>query len=563
MAQEKPVRLTRLTTGVPGLDDVLGGGIPEYSFNIIAGEPGSGKTTLVHQLLFANATVDRPALYFTALGEPPIKMLRYQQQLGFFDVSKVGSAIRFVDLAAEVQRGDLDGLLAGVIKVVNDASPAIVVVDSFRSVIPSPSAERGYDVKAFLQQLAMHLTSWQATTFLLGEYSEEDVQANPVFTVCDGLIWMFQSRDRNSVVRRLQIKKMRGAAPTPGIHTFRISDDGIRVFPRAMRRPVHDRRPYSVARLSTGIPTLDEMLRGGIPCGDSTLVAGPTGVGKTLLGTQFIAEGLKRGEPGVIAVFEEHPDDYIQRAKELGFDLTSAIDSGKLKLVYLHPLDLSVDETLLNLREAIDANDARRFVIDSLTGFELALAPNFREDFRDALYRMVGALTSERVTTLMIVEVTEHFHELSFSPHAISFLTENIVLLRYVEIDGLLEKVVAVVKMRRSEHSRELRGYEITNRGLVVTARLREYEGVLTGAATPRSDILRLEAAELTAEDARILAAMTKLGPAGAEAIAGELGITVVELAPALRRLVVLAYAVASMEGEVVTYRPVGSLPAT
>jgi circadian clock protein KaiC len=292
------------------------------------------------------------------------------------------------------------------------------------------------------------------------------------------------------------------------------------------------------------------------------LVAGPTGVGKTLVGTHFIAEGLSRGESGVIAVFEEHPDDYLQRAKELGFDLEAAVARDQLRLVYLRPLDLSVDETLLNLREAIDAIDARRFVIDSLTGFELAMAPHFREDFRDALYRMVGALTGARVTTLMIVEVTEHFHELSFSPHSISFLTENIILLRYVEIDGLLQKVVAVVKMRRSSHTRELRAYDITDRGLVVTEHLRQYQGLLTGAARPRSDVLRFEAAELTPEDARILAALSKLGPATAEQLAATTGAPVAELMPVLRRLVVLAYVLVSLEGDVATYHPIAASAA-
>jgi len=486
MAHEKPVGLTRLTTGVPGLDDVLGGGIPEYSFNIIAGEPGSGKTTLVHQLLFANATIDRPALYFTALGEPPLKMLRYQQQLAFFDVAKVGSAIRFVDLAAEVQRGDLDGLLAGIVDAVTEANPALVVVDSFRSVIPSQSAERGYDIKGFLQQLAMHLTSWQATTFLLGEYSEHDVQATPVFTVCDGLIWMFQSRDRNSVVRRLQIKKMRGAAPTPGIHTFRISDEGVRVFPRAMRRPVHDRRPYSDKRLSTGIPTLDEMLSGGIPCGDSTLVAGPTGVGKTLVGTQFIAEGLKRGEPGVIAVFEEHPEEYIARADDFGLGLGDMVWAGQVRVIYLRPLDLSVDETLREVRDAVDALGARRVVVDSLSGFEVALAPPFRLEFRESMYRMVGSLTGIGVTVLNTVEITDSYGELRFSPHHISFLTDDIILQRYVELQGQLLKLMTVVKMRSGRHSKDLRFYDITEAGLVIGERVAQYQGMLTGAMVLR-----------------------------------------------------------------------------
>src|SRR4051794_18473574 len=179
--------LRNLPTGVPGLDEVLGGGFPEYSFNIVAGEPGAGKTTLIHQFLFANATADRPALYFTALGEPPLKMLRYQQQMGFFDPAKIGEAIRFVDLAAQVRSGDLPSLLDAIRSEVQAASPAIIVIDSFRSVVQAHAEKDQREISGFLQLLAMELTSWQTTSFLLGEYGETDIHADPIFTVCDAL----------------------------------------------------------------------------------------------------------------------------------------------------------------------------------------------------------------------------------------------------------------------------------------------------------------------------------------------------------------------------------------
>jgi circadian clock protein KaiC len=284
------------------------------------------------------------------------------------------------------------------------------------------------------------------------------------------------------------------------------------------------------------------MMGGGIPLGDSVLVAGPTGVGKTLIGSQFIAEGLARGEPGVIALFEEHPDDFVQRAHELGLDLRSAIERGTLKLIYLRPLDLSIDETVLEIRQAIDELGAKRFVIDSLSGFELALAPDFRDDFREALYRMVSALTGMGVTTLLIVEVTEVFTKLRFSPHAVSFMTENIILLRYVEIHGELEKVLAIVKMRRSAHAHDLRTYAITPEGIVVSEPLRDFQGILSGAPRLREGAPRASAYGLTEEELRVLEHVTGAKEATAESLVAETGLTSAVITAALRRLVLLDY---------------------
>ncbi len=464
------VSITKLATGVPGLDAALGGGLPEYSFNLIAGGPGAGKTTLAHQVMFANASEERPALYFTVLGEPPLKMLRYQQQMSFFDPRKVDGIIRFINLSQEVLERDLSKVLANIVREVEQSSPGIVVVDSFRTVVRATTAiETGeMELQSFVQRLALYLTSWQATTFLVGEYVESEMRDNPVFTVADGIIWLHQSVERNSVVRKLQVMKMRGQAPMPGLHTFRITGDGLQVFPRVLKRSQGKEKSRHKQRISVGVPGLDEMLGGGIQAGDSVLVAGPSGSGKTVFATQFIAEGVKRGEAGVIAVFEEHPQDYLDRAKSLGFDLEEMIRQGKLKAIYLRPLDLSVDETLQEIQETVERIGAKRVVIDSLSGFELALASTFREDFRESLYRMVGALTGVGVTVLMTVEITESYTSLTFSPHAISFLTDDVVLQRYVEIQGQLRRTITVVKMRGSDHSKDLRAYEITSRGLVV-----------------------------------------------------------------------------------------------
>src|SRR4051794_30706753 len=385
MSEPRKVSINRLPSGVEKLDDVLGGGWPEYSFNLIVGEPGCGKTTLAHQFMFANASAERPALYFTVLGEPTLKMLRYQQQFTFFDMNKVNGVVQFANLTDEALSNDLGNVLDAIVAKVDEVSPRIVVVDSFRTLIPKDSTDGSMSTQEFVQRLSMKLTSWQATTFLLGEYPEAQIRENPVFTLADGLVVMTQRVDRNSMVRQVQVMKMRGNAPQPGLHTIRISNDGVSAFPR-MLKPVEEVQTTITRELiSTGIPGLDEMLGGGTLRGNAVLVAGPVGSGKTTTAVQFIAEGANHGEPGVLVMFEETTPKYLDQAKTLGFDLEQMANAGLIEIVYVRPLDLSVDEMLYAIQMAVDKVQARRVVLDSITGLEAALAPAFKDDFLESL----------------------------------------------------------------------------------------------------------------------------------------------------------------------------------
>ena len=341
------VIIRKMPSGVHGLDDILGGGIPEFSFNIIAGAPGCGKTTLAHQILFANATAKKPALYFTVLGEPAMKMLRYQQQYSFFDESKLGKVIRFINLADVVMEKDLNAVFEEIARQVAEVGPSLVVVDSFRTVVRKAlTGASELEMQNFIQRLAQFLTSWEATTFLVGEYVPEEVRDNPVFTVADGLIWLSQVAERNSVVRKLQIMKLRGQASVPGLHTIRISEEGLQAFSRTLGLVGKKTLPARRRRLSMGIPELDKMLGGGVLEGDSLLT----------------------------------------------------------------------------------------------------------------------------------------FTAMTFSHYAISFLTDDIIRLRYVEIDGQLRKVLVVVKMRGGNHSKDIREYVITDKGVVVIGpRQTEYARLTSG----------------------------------------------------------------------------------
>lgn len=476
------VKIRQLPTGVPGLDEILGGGLPEYSFNIVAGAPGCGKTTLAHQVMFANAGPDTPALYFTVLGEPSIKMLRYQQQFDFFDDALLDGSIRFVNLSGLVLDNDLGAVLDGIIREVETFGARLVVVDSFRTVLrKTVSNTTEMELQGFIQRLALHLTSLQATTFLIGEYVESELRDNPVFTVADGLFWLTQHVERSSVVRKMQVMKLRGQDSVPGLHTFRITKDGLQTFPRTFGLVGEEGEIKGRSRLSTGIPELDTMLGGGVPQGDSLLLAGPSGAGKSILATQFIAEGLRLGEPGLVAVFEEIPAEYVQRASMLGFDFEKAQADGKLQILYLRPLDLSVDETVHEIVASVRRLGCKRLVIDSLVGFEMALAPGFRTDFRESLYRMIAALTRLGVTIVSTVEIEENFTSMNLSNFTVSFLADDILRLRYVSIDGQMRKMLLVVKMRRSRHSVDMVEYTISPEGFRMGERLRGFRGLTTG----------------------------------------------------------------------------------
>jgi circadian clock protein KaiC len=536
--------IRNLATGVPGLDAVLGGGLCESSFNLIAGGPGAGKTTLTQQLFFANATKERPAIYFTVLGESTVKMLRYQQQFAFFDPSLVPSAIRFVNLSEEAMHADLDAVLERIVTEVTKTEPALVAVDSFRTIGGQYRSGDPESIKAlerFIQRLAQQLTSWEVTSFLVGEYSGEE-QRHPIFTVADGILWLSEDVDRNSAVRKLRVAKVRGRAPMPGLHTFRITGDGVQVFPRIPEQD-YRRQQRSTRRLSTGVRGLDEMTGGGVPEGDVVMLTGPAGSGKTTFAAQFLAKGLAEGEKCVVAVFEEFPQAYLARAKTSPIDLREMVEAGRLAVIYLRPLDLSVDEMLAEILLAVERVGATRVVIDSLSGFEIALAPTFRADFRESLYRLVGALTATGVTVMMTAEVIDVSPSGGFTNERVSFVTDDILVQRYVEIGGHLRKVLAVVKMRGSDHATDFREYTITPAGAVIGQSLGEYHGITTGVP----DLAAVPPAAypgLTEEEVAVLDALAPRPHSSAEDLATLTGLAVQTLRERLDRLVALAYVV-------------------
>ncbi|MGJ7917877.1 RAD55 family ATPase [Massilia sp. LXY-6] len=479
------VRLGMLATGVPGLDVLLGGGLTEYSFTLIAGAPGSGKTTLAHQIMFALAGPERRALFFTVLGEPPLKMLRYQQQFRFFEMDKVGPSIRYVNLADDLRAGHFHGVLERIMREVEDFGPGLVFVDSFRSVMQSArSGNEGLsDLQQFIQELGSRMATWQATTFLIGEYSQADVEANPIITVADGMLTLYQAADDNSALRKMRVNKMRGQAHMTGAHTMRIADDGIRVYPRLLPPLADDRVPggpieRNPQRITTGTAGLDELMHGGLPQGHTLLISGPTGAGKTILGTRFLQAGAAKGEKGVALYFEKGT------ARLRNAELAEMVQAGQVTLVESRSLSLSVEELMDELCTAIDRTGATRVVIDSLSEIGLYLAPEVRADLRVAVFRTLTELAKRGVSAVVTVGMEDDYSRLSFSPDDLCFLTDAVVSLRFVEYEGALHKYMTVVKVRGCDHSSDVRQYMITAQGIEVDGKSPYLSGVLVGRPT-------------------------------------------------------------------------------
>jgi circadian clock protein KaiC len=434
----------RLLSGHGPLDAVLGGGLPANAISLIMGLPGTGKTIVAQQYVFCNGRPDHPAVYFSTVSEPLEKIVRFAQSLDFFDQSAIGTSVFYEDLGAVLSSEGLAGVGRLVAAVLRERRPGLVVIDSFKAL--HAFEEGDSDFRMFLHDLAGRLTAYPAASLWLGEYEETDVGAMPEFAVADAILDLAAEQVGQRDVRFLQVRKLRGSGFRSGRHSYRLSSSGIQVFPRLADVPDVTAYQLSDARVSSGIPALDDLLADGYWPGASTLIAGPSGSGKTLMGLHFIFNGARSGEPGVIANLQENVTQLRRIAAGFGWSL----DEPGVEVMYRSPVDIYIDEWADDLFRAVERTGATRVLVDSLADLRLAAPDEIR--FREFVYSLVQRFSRQGVSCLMTFEIHDLFGTGRLPQGEISHLSDNVVLLRYVPELAEIKRAVSVIKTRASRH---------------------------------------------------------------------------------------------------------------
>lgn len=455
--------MRQLKSGIAELDMILGGGLPSGSCIVIGGPPGTGKTILANQICFANATPDRQAIYYTTLSEPHAKLIRFLESFLFYDTGAIGEAIEIIQLALPDEATRLRELADEITRKTFAAQPALVVIDSSKVLHGFGDAE---EIRRVVYDLASKVAHTDTVLLLVGEYTEDEMESLPESAVADGIIYLANEAVGAFDERSLRVLKMRGSPYLTGRHSFQIDWTGLAVFARLESAPPVAARG-SEGRISIGVADLDTMLGGGLPANSATLVAGPSGAGKTLLGLHFVAEGVARGERCHYLSFRESEAELLKKGHALGLDLEAAARSGLLTIRHPRPVELMLDAIGAEVRAVVAEQRSRRFVIDSLGELEHAARGSGR--FQDYLWSLVELLGLGGATSLLTTETPAFFQGPFELVRGMTFATANLIQLQYAERDGHVGRRVSVVMMRDSDHAKDPADYTIGPGGFDIT----------------------------------------------------------------------------------------------
>ncbi len=467
----------KLSAGNPALDLILGGGVPRDSLCLITGPPGAGKTILAQQISFAAARQGIQVIYFTNVSEPHAKLVEHMRGFEFYEPSLIGDHIRIYNITSQVRNKGFKDTLDFIVDTVRSERAGLVVVDSFRGL------KHVLDVsvrdRSSIFDLSAQLSILGCTSVLVGEYTADEMQTDPEFAIADNIITLAHTADGMRERRTLRLIKMRGFSYLHGGHSFVINNTGIEAFPRQEAISQAPRYRATNERVSTGIAKLDEMMYGGIVRSSSTLIAGSAGTGKTLLSLHFLAAGARQGERGLIVSFQENPEQLALRASQFGISDQLKL-GGMTEVLFFSPVELDLDAAAARIRAIVERGQVRRIVIDSVA--ELENAANEPTRFDDFLASLIGFLRGHEVTTLMTREIPQIFgSELSITSRGLSFIVDNILILRYLDLHGTLRRAITVLKNRGSDHDKALRELLMTDGQMSIGDTFEQYTGLMTG----------------------------------------------------------------------------------
>lgn len=471
-----------LTTGVPNLDAVLGGGIQRRALGMVLGPPGSGKTVLCQQIAFHVARAGGQVLYLTGQSEMHEKLVRHQRVMAFFDPALVGAGIQFVNLSDLLREG-VPAAEDAVVAAARAQRAALVVVDGYAGMRRMPADPAA--ASSFVYSLGAKLSLLGVTTLFAVEADPIDRERYGELTVCDVVLALRNVQQGTWDRRILQVLKVRGAASLNGIHPFTIDDDGVHVHPRFESIVAPDPGAWSDERVQCGIAALDALLGGGLNLGTATLVAGTPGAGKTLLALHLLVEGARRGEPGLFVGFLESPEQLRAKARAFGLDLAVAEQSGLVRLLVFPGYDLNADRIGEELRIDVAVRGVKRLAIDSFSELERAIYTEDRKP--NFLAALVHFVRGQGVTAYLAMDVPKIVGvELDLAGTPLAVFAENLLLLRQTELLGEMRRILAILKMRFSAHDSTVMEYALEpDRGVRLLGPAPLAVGLLTGLGHP------------------------------------------------------------------------------
>ncbi len=450
----------RISTGSAQADEILNGGFPANSINIIMGQPGTGKTIFAEQMAFHNADGERPILYLATLSEPVSKVVKYLQHFKFFDEGKVGSAVIYEDVGTDLAKNGIGALVPRLKEALKTNSPKIIIIDSFKAL--HDLADSLPEMRRMLFELTGLLTAYDTTVFLLGEYTDEHARVLPEFAIVDGIIQFMRSAQSTRDERFLRVLKLRGSAYFEGLHGFRITANGLDIYPRLVTPQVPEDYVTVQERTPTGVNGLDKLIGGGLWKGSSTLIVGATGTGKTTLALQFAIEGTRQGVRSLYVNFQENPYQMARSIRNLsGRDARQTTESG-LDLLYISPVEVQIDSVIVTLFRMIQEKGVGRVVIDSIG--DLAMSASDPQRLHDYLYALVQHFAVKSITAMFTLEVGAKTHA-DPSLGSVSYMSDNLIWLALKQ-DPHARRELTCTKSRGSEQSLATHNFHITKEGL-------------------------------------------------------------------------------------------------